>query len=95
MGLISVSAPAMKRWMELSWDRNLPAAGESGKADRQGAYEGGWNYVDLTKRFYVKMNSDEQELWKEVEALVETYENFPGVKSMLQIKAEKAAGRGR
>jgi len=93
MGLISVSAPAMKSWMELSWDRNLPAAGESGKADRQGAYEGGWNYVDLTKRFYDKMNSDEQELWKEVEALVETYENFPGVKSMLQIKAEKEAGR--
>lgn len=93
MGLVSVSAPAMKSWMELSWKRNLPAAGESGKADRQGAYEAGWNYVDLTKRFEEKMSSEEHELWEEVEALVQEYEVFPGVKSMLQIKAEKEAGR--
>ena len=93
MGLISVSAPAMEAWMKLSWERNLASAGEGGKADRQGAYEGGWAFIDLTQRFYDKMSPSDQELWKKVKALVDEYEKFPGIKSMAQIKAEKEAAR--
>jgi tetratricopeptide (TPR) repeat protein len=94
MGYIEVSAPAMKRWMELSWDRNL-SAGKEGKDDRQGAYEGGWNYLDLTRRFFDKMTEKEQEMWREIEKLVATYENTPGIKSMAVIKAEKEKAAGR
>ena len=93
MGLISVSGPAMEAWMKLSWERNLTAAGEGGKADRQGAYEGGWAYIDLTKRFFDKMTPSDQELWKKVKALVDEYEKFPGIKTMAEIKAEKEAAR--
>lgn len=95
MGYIIVSGPAMKRWMELSWQRNLQAASEDGKADRQGAYEGGWRYIDLTKRFFDKMSEPEQEIWKEVQQLVLDYEARPEVKSMAKILAEKEAARGR
>lgn len=93
MGLVTVSAPAMEAWMKLSWQRDLKAAAEGGKADRQGAYEGGWAYVDLTKRFFDKMSPEEQDMWKEIEALVAKYEAFPGIKSMAVIKAEKEAAR--
>ena len=95
MGYVEVSAPAMKRWMELSWERNLGASGPDGKADRQGAYEGGWNYLDLTRRFFDKMTANEQAMWREVEKLVATYESTPGIKSMAVIKAEKAKAAGR
>jgi hypothetical protein len=80
-GYVSVSAPAMKRWMELAWERNLAHVG-GGKGDRQSAYEAGWRYIDVTKRFFDKMTKPEQEAWKEIEKLVLEYQACPGIKSM-------------
>jgi tetratricopeptide (TPR) repeat protein len=96
MGNIKVSAPAMKSWMQLSWERNKPAAGPAAPADRQGAYEGGARYIELTGRFKSQMVESDLALWQEVEKLVLTYEANPAIKSMAQIKAEKeAAGKSR
>ena len=95
MGNIKISAPAMKRWMELSWQRNKESADPATPSDRQGAYEGGARYIELTGRFKDKMIESDLKLWQEVEALVKTYEANPKIKSMAQIKAEKEAAQGR
>jgi tetratricopeptide (TPR) repeat protein len=86
MGNIAISAPAMQRWMQISWDRNKPN-------DRQGSYEGGATYVELTGRFKDKMSEADLELWKEIEKLVKTYEANPDIKSMEQLKKEKEEGK--
>jgi len=39
------------------------------------------------------MDSKELDLWSEVKKLVEAYESTPGIKSMAQIRAERASGR--
>ena len=95
MGNIKISATAMKRWMELSWQRNKPSADPAVPSDRQGAYEGGARYVELTGRFKDKMIESDLKLWQEVEQLVQTYEANPNIKSMAQIKAEKEAAQQR
>jgi hypothetical protein len=90
-GLTRISAPAMLAWMKLSWSRNSPGGGtENAKADRQGAYEQGWNYIDLTRRFFEKMTDDEKKMWQQIEKLVEEYEASPDVKSMAKLKEEAA-----
>jgi len=95
MGYLAVSAPAMKRWMELMWDRNAPAANENSKSDRQAAYEAGFVFIEATgrKEFFKQMSAEELDLRAEVKRLVDTYEHTPGIKSMAQVRAEKAAGR--
>ena len=95
MGYIRVSAPAMKRWMELMWDRNAPATEKNSTSDRQSAYEAGFTFIEATGKedFYKKMDSKELDLWSEVKKLVEAYESTPGIKSMAQIRAERASGR--
>lgn len=90
-GLTRISAPAILAWMKLSWQRNSPGGGESGtKADRQGAYESGWTYIDQTRRFVDKMTDSERKQWQEIEKLVEEYESSPEVKSMAKLKEEAA-----
>ncbi len=90
-GLIRISAPAMKAWMELSWQRNSPGGGtDNAKADRQGAYEAGWTFIDQTRRFFDKMTDEEKKMWQEVEALVSEFEASPDVTSMAKLKAEAA-----
>ena len=90
-GLVRISAPAMIEWMKLSWQRNSQGGGEAGnKADRQGAYEAGWTYIDQTRRFFEKMTDDEKKQWQEIEKLVEEYESSPDVKSMAKLKEEAA-----
>lgn len=90
-GLTRISAPAMLAWMQLSWQRNSPGGGESGsKADRQGAYESGWTYIDQTRRFVDKMTDSEKKQWQAIEKLVEEYESSPDVKSMAKLKEEAA-----
>ncbi len=84
MGYIAVSAPAMKRWMELSWQRNQPG-------DRQGAYEGGARYLELTARFKDRMSESDLGLWQEVDDLVKVYVADPNVKSLEQLAKEEAA----
>jgi len=87
IGNILYSAPACKRWMELLWERD--AAAVDGKpGDRQGAYDGGYKYVDMTRRLYDKMTQEEKELWNSVEELVKEYEASPNIKSVAQQKKE-------
>ena len=91
-GAIAYSAPACKRWMELLWARN--AAGIEGKpGDQQGAYTGGFNYVDSTRRIFEKMTQAEKDAWSEVEELVKEYEAMPGIKSVAQQKKEAEEAR--
>ena len=92
MGNIQVSAPAMLSWMKLLWDRNKPAANPADPAnpgDRQGAYNGGATFTQLTNRFKDKMTEQDRELWQEVEKLVQQYEADPNVKSLEELKSEK------
>ena len=93
MGNIQVSAPAIKRWMELSFKRNKISNDPRIASDRQGAYNGGWRYIDLTSRFKDKMTPEDRVLWDEVEKLVAKYVADPSVKSMQQIKAEEETAK--
>jgi hypothetical protein len=93
MGNIKVSGPAMLSWMQISWDRNKPSTQPGTPGDRQGAYEGGAKYLELTGRFKDKMVETDRELWNEVEKLVKTYEANPDIKSMEEIKKEKEAAK--
>lgn len=78
MGEIRVSAPAMKRWMELNWELNRPAAGEN-PSDRQGAYNGGKQYITQTERLKGNFTPSELTAWEAVEALVKQYEANPSI----------------
>jgi tetratricopeptide (TPR) repeat protein len=94
MGFIEISAPAMQRWMELSWQRNRPAdEAKRVMSDRQAAYEKGAEYLSLTGRFKDKMSEAEVAAWNKVQALTETYVADPGVKSLEELAREKAANR--
>jgi len=95
MGYIPVSAPAIHSWMELQYKRNRPAQNPNEPSDRQGAYEGGHRYLELTGRFKDKMTTEEVVLWEKVEKLTAKYLTDPNVKSMEQVKKEKAAKGGR
>lgn len=92
-GNIKISAPAMLSWMQLSWDRNKASNDPNTPGDRQGAYQGGAKYIELTGRFKDKMIEADLELWKEVEKLVKTYEGNAEIKTMAEIKAEKEAAK--
>lgn len=89
MGYIKISAPAILTWMELSDKRNRASNDPKIPADRQGAYEGGYRYLDLTGRFKDKMTKEEVDLWTKVQKYVAKLEANPGVKSMEEIKKEK------
>ncbi len=98
MGNVPVSAPALKRYMELLWDRNQSAqtdrkTGQTVPSDRQGAYDSGAKYIEATTQagFLKKMTEEETVLWKEVEAMVNRYEADPGVKSLKQQRQEAEA----
>jgi tetratricopeptide (TPR) repeat protein len=93
MGNIKISAPAIQSWMQISWSRNKPSADPAVPGDRQGAYEGGAKYIELTGRFKDKMVEDDLKAWQEVEKLVKTFEANPDIKSMEEIKREKEAAR--
>jgi tetratricopeptide (TPR) repeat protein len=97
MGFVKISAPAIKSWMELSWQRNLPGNGTDKEADRQGAYNGGAKYMEAVYRpeFKSKMTEEELGLCKDVEQLVKKYESDPSIKSLAKQKADKAAGRSK
>jgi tetratricopeptide (TPR) repeat protein len=78
IGEIRVSAPAMKRWMELNWEQNRPAP-PNGVSDRQGAYNGGKEYIANTERLKHNMTPAELAAWEAVEALVRTYGANPNI----------------
>lgn len=95
MGYIPVSATAVHSWMELSYKRNKSSADPKVPSDRQGAYEGGYRYLELTGRFKEKMTPEEVALWEKVEKLTAKYVTDPNVKSMEEIQKEKEANKGR
>lgn len=93
-GFIEISAPAVKRIMELTWLRGRPAVAPR-KSDQQIAYEFGWNYVDSTRRILSRMTEDEKKLWTEVEELVARFETDPTVTDMKTIKEQQERERNR
>ena len=93
LGNISTSAPATLEWMKLSWDRNFPAEKAGGKSDRQGAYDTGAIYIQLTEGLKDKMSSEELEIWTQIEQLTKTYEADASVKSLEEQKKEKEGKR--
>lgn len=85
MGNITVSAPAITRWMELLWDRNNPG-------DRQAAYEKGAAFIGLTSCFKEKLTEDELVVWRRANDLVQVYEADPeirAIRGMEDIKRDK------
>lgn len=92
-GNIKISAPALLAWMELSYKRNNPGKDTNTPSDRQGAYLGGYRYLDLTGRFKDKMSAEEAALWDKVQALTDKYVADPNVKSVKQLKEEEEARR--
>jgi tetratricopeptide (TPR) repeat protein len=95
MGYIKISAPAIERWMELSYKRNKASTGPNVSSDRQGAYQRGYQFLELTGRFKDKMTPEELKLWERVQKLTDQYEADPNVKSMEEILKEKAEAEGR
>ena len=89
MGLIQVSAPAVEAWMTLSHKRNRVSDDPKVPSDRQGAYEGGYRFLELTGRFKDKMSPAEVKLWERVQKLTDQYVADPNVKSMEQVLKEK------
>jgi hypothetical protein len=73
MGAIRYSAPAIKRWMEIVWDRN--GNNSNGKSDRQFAYEKGTEYIQLTVNAIKKATQDEMIVYNQVKELVADYES--------------------
>lgn len=107
-GFIAISAPAVKRVMELMWERNLEVGATVGdgakaitltKSDRQSAYETiGSKYINSTRRIREtnkNMTDAEKAVWDDVAALVKEFESTGQVKTMEEIKKEQAENRRR
>ena len=107
-GFVSISAPAVKRVMEIMWDRNLEAGAKVGdgdkaitlkKSDRQAAYETiGSKYISSTRRIREtnkNMTDAEKSAWDDVASLVREYESSGQVKTMEQVKKEREENRRR
>lgn len=77
----SVSNPAMRAWMLLSWARQAPAT-DGARSDRQAAYEEGSAFLERTRPLYEKMASFDQETWLEIEKLVGEYGGSTDVKRL-------------
>lgn len=105
-GYIAISAPSVKRVMELMWERDLQIGDSVGDgdtaitlkiADKQAAYsEIGWKYVASTRRIRetnAKITDEEKELWDAVQSLVKEYESSGEVKTVEQLKEERLKNR--
>lgn len=84
-GLISVSAPSLKRYMELLWNRNNPATDKT-PADRQFAYETGYKFIRATEsiRSNPRVPDEEKAMWDDVQDLVKVYEANPDTKAIVE-----------
>ena len=78
-GMIRISAPAMKRVMELVWARK-------NGADRQQAYEIGYKFCKSTVRLQSQMKDEEKALWEEVRELVQEYEDHSSTEKIVEEK---------
>ncbi len=77
-----VSAPAIYEWMKLVWERNQ---GD----DRQQGYLTGWEFAKGMQPFLQRMSEDEKAKMARLEALINQYENEPGIKTKEQLLQEK------
>lgn len=77
-----VSAPAIYEWMKLIWKRNQ---GD----DRQQGYLTGWEFSKGMQPFIERMTEDEQAKMARLKALIDQYENEPGIKTKEQLLQEK------
>jgi tetratricopeptide (TPR) repeat protein len=84
-GVLSVSAPSVKAYMELLWDRNT-SGGEDRPSDRQFAYQIGAKFLEQTTRIRnnSKVPDAEKALWDEVQTLTRRYEANPNIESLSQ-----------
>ncbi|QTN32459.1 tetratricopeptide repeat protein [Akkermansiaceae bacterium] len=89
MGYIRISAPAVEAWMKLSFQRNRKSDDPRVQSDRQGAYAGGYRFLELTGRFKDKMSPEEVVMWERVQKLTDQYAADPNVKTMEQLKKEE------
>lgn len=89
-GAIASSAPAMKRTMELLFDRNKSKPDLDKPSDRLLAYKTGATYIKQTKSIENKMTIDERQLWREVETLVEKYAQNPEISAENKASLERA-----
>ena len=78
-GLIRISAPSMKRVMELVWERN-------NGDDHQQAYEIGYKFRKSTEHLLEQMKDEERQLWESVRDLVERYEGHSSVTKIVEEK---------
>jgi tetratricopeptide (TPR) repeat protein len=85
MGTIRFSSPAMKRWMEILWDRDKIT---KGKSDRQYSYEGGYKYLKMTSQAVKKATKKEKEMWGEVDVLTKSYGSRDGITKMVEKEDE-------
>jgi len=73
--------------MEIQWKKNTPEMVDTENGivkpgSRQEAYNIGWKYVEATRRHFEKMGEQEIRRWKEVEALVQQYEDTKLIEDM-------------
>ncbi len=83
-GQIEVSAPAVKRIMEITWARNQAD-------DHQVSYEVGYKYIASTKQLNSQMKPHEVKLWEEVATLVQDYEDHSSVEKIVEEEKKKGA----
>lgn len=93
MGYISYSAPAMKRQMELLYQRNQPKPDLDKPSDRLIAYLTGSKYIKFTQPNFDKMTVSDRNDWREVEALVQKYEQDQEIMAENKAAEERAKAK--
>ncbi len=88
-GLLAVSAPSLKRYMEIIWSRNNPKT-EKNAGDRQFAYETGHKFIKATANILQndRVPEEEKEIWKEVRELTQLYEANPDTTPIVEEKEQ-------
>jgi tetratricopeptide (TPR) repeat protein len=80
-GQIAVSAPAVTRILELTWERNQGN-------DRQTVYELGYKYRKITQHLQKQMKDHELVLWKKATTLTQQYEDHSSVVKIVEEKTK-------
>jgi hypothetical protein len=80
-GQIAVSAPAVTRILELTWERNQGN-------DRQTVYELGYKYRKITQHLQKQMKDHELVLWKKAATLTQQYEDHSSVVKIVEEKTK-------
>ena len=108
-GFILISAPSVRRVMEIMWERNMQAGEQVGNGDkaitlemgdRQTCYQKiGYPYVNGALKRIRETNADitdeEKDLWDAVAALVKKYETSGLIKTMEKVREEEEEARRR